>query len=247
MPSDRDFSHDDDITNAANGDSKDNTKRKDICRDYLNNICSRGNQCTFFHPEESIEESQNSADEPYQFCIDFQKNNMAERLERFVRELEAEGIANGDEMRAIEPKNNRKVVRPYSKENLSLAQNRIQVVPETPEKIDSLHEMSTIQLKGQCEVVEQTPIGKICGSSKVSKFADLLRREEERIGRTKRALMICKQTERRRGLGEGLRFCKKGGGAPGERKTFRFRGRRCPKVRIRQAQLSPIRIRPMKK
>uniref|UniRef100_A0A914GST2 C3H1-type domain-containing protein n=1 Tax=Globodera rostochiensis TaxID=31243 RepID=A0A914GST2_GLORO len=72
MPSDRDFSHDDDITNAANGDNKDNTKRKDICRDYLNNICSRGNRCKFFHPEESIEKSQNSADEPYQFCIDFQ-------------------------------------------------------------------------------------------------------------------------------------------------------------------------------
>uniref|UniRef100_A0A914GQQ1 C3H1-type domain-containing protein n=1 Tax=Globodera rostochiensis TaxID=31243 RepID=A0A914GQQ1_GLORO len=83
MPSDRDFSHDDDITNAANGDNKDNTKRKDICRDYLNNICSRGNRCKFFHPEESIEKSQNSADEPYQFCIDFQKNKMAERLKCF--------------------------------------------------------------------------------------------------------------------------------------------------------------------
>ncbi|KAL7080711.1 hypothetical protein ACQ4LE_000364 [Meloidogyne hapla] len=47
-------------------------KDKDVCRDYLNNICNRGSRCKFYHPEEHDNKQQNAADEPYQFCIDFQ-------------------------------------------------------------------------------------------------------------------------------------------------------------------------------
>ncbi|KAL3119125.1 hypothetical protein niasHT_003908 [Heterodera trifolii] len=86
MTNERDFSHDDHINNSGgtNGDSKDAAKRKDICRDFLNNICSRGNRCKFYHPEDSVEKNQNSADEPYQFCIDFQNQGCYRENCRYV-------------------------------------------------------------------------------------------------------------------------------------------------------------------
>ena len=62
-----------DDTKRSGSSKKDNgSTGNDICRDYLNNICNRGNRCKFYHPEEHDGKALNAAEEPYQFCIDFQ-------------------------------------------------------------------------------------------------------------------------------------------------------------------------------
>uniref|UniRef100_A0A915M5U2 C3H1-type domain-containing protein n=1 Tax=Meloidogyne javanica TaxID=6303 RepID=A0A915M5U2_MELJA len=75
--------------NGENGEDKgsnrkDNGKDRDVCRDYLNNICNRGSRCKFYHPEEHDNKAQNAADEPYQFCIDFQNQGCSRDNCRYV-------------------------------------------------------------------------------------------------------------------------------------------------------------------
>uniref|UniRef100_A0A914GQC1 Uncharacterized protein n=1 Tax=Globodera rostochiensis TaxID=31243 RepID=A0A914GQC1_GLORO len=129
------------------------------------------------------------------------KNKLAERLGHFVKELEvldkvteeemetieegAKKTENDEEMMTRAPKKSTKAIHPSSKEHHSLARRRIQVIPETPEKTNPQNEMSSSHQNGENDVIEQTPIGKICGSgsNKASKFARLLQSEEERFSR----------------------------------------------------------------
>ncbi|KAL4003567.1 Zinc finger C-x8-C-x5-C-x3-H type (and similar) family protein [Acanthocheilonema viteae] len=47
---------------------------EDICRDFLNNICSRGSRCKFYHPLNVVRRASQQTQEniEYQFCIDYQ-------------------------------------------------------------------------------------------------------------------------------------------------------------------------------
>ena len=53
--------------NKRGGNNKDGV---DVCRDYLNGICARGNRCRFRHPPDEGGKEQGIV--PYTFCIDFQ-------------------------------------------------------------------------------------------------------------------------------------------------------------------------------
>lgn len=52
-----------------NHSSTSGKNENDVCRDYLNNICNRGEKCRFYHPPN--EEGKPPGD-TYNFCIDFQ-------------------------------------------------------------------------------------------------------------------------------------------------------------------------------
>uniref|UniRef100_A0A7E4VFQ5 C3H1-type domain-containing protein n=1 Tax=Panagrellus redivivus TaxID=6233 RepID=A0A7E4VFQ5_PANRE len=55
----------------------------DICRDFLNGICARGNRCRFRHPENENGPT-NQPNTPYTFCIDFQNRGCYRESCRFV-------------------------------------------------------------------------------------------------------------------------------------------------------------------
>uniref|UniRef100_A0A914CQI7 C3H1-type domain-containing protein n=1 Tax=Acrobeloides nanus TaxID=290746 RepID=A0A914CQI7_9BILA len=57
-------------------------ERKDICRDFLNNICNRGSRCKFYHPPKP--EAERSHSEEYNFCIDFQNQGCFREHCRFI-------------------------------------------------------------------------------------------------------------------------------------------------------------------
>lgn len=42
----------------------------DVCRDFLNGICNRGEKCRFYHPQS--EDGKTTTADNYNFCIDFQ-------------------------------------------------------------------------------------------------------------------------------------------------------------------------------
>ncbi|KAE9551897.1 hypothetical protein FO519_004888 [Halicephalobus sp. NKZ332] len=54
----------------------------DVCRDYLNGICARGNRCRFRHPPDEGGKEQGIV--PYTFCIDFQNRGCFRETCRFV-------------------------------------------------------------------------------------------------------------------------------------------------------------------
>ncbi|GMT21122.1 hypothetical protein PFISCL1PPCAC_12419, partial [Pristionchus fissidentatus] len=66
---------------AAMVDAK-QEERSDICRDFLKNICNRGNRCKFFHPTDSP--AVNDKDNDVHFCIDFQNRGCHRENCRFV-------------------------------------------------------------------------------------------------------------------------------------------------------------------
>uniref|UniRef100_A0AC34RB49 C3H1-type domain-containing protein n=1 Tax=Panagrolaimus sp. JU765 TaxID=591449 RepID=A0AC34RB49_9BILA len=55
---------------------------QDVCRDYLNGICARGNRCRFRHPPDV--EGRDQGIVPYTFCIDFQNRGCFRDTCRFV-------------------------------------------------------------------------------------------------------------------------------------------------------------------
>ncbi|GMR44173.1 hypothetical protein PMAYCL1PPCAC_14368 [Pristionchus mayeri] len=57
-------------------------ERSDICRDFLKNICNRGNRCKFYHPSDSP--AANEKDQEVHFCIDFQNRGCHRDNCRFV-------------------------------------------------------------------------------------------------------------------------------------------------------------------
>uniref|UniRef100_A0A915PY67 C3H1-type domain-containing protein n=1 Tax=Setaria digitata TaxID=48799 RepID=A0A915PY67_9BILA len=63
------------ISNESNEDEEKELAREDVCRDFLNNMCSRGSRCKFYHPP-SIVRQRASQKTPegieYRFCIDYQ-------------------------------------------------------------------------------------------------------------------------------------------------------------------------------
>ncbi|KAI1730459.1 zinc finger CCCH domain-containing protein 10 [Ditylenchus destructor] len=82
---------DDGDKGSINGDTKeeevndDTTKkaRDDICRDFLNNLCTRGTRCKYYHPPEMKKQQVNN-DEQYEFCIDFQNRGCNREICKFV-------------------------------------------------------------------------------------------------------------------------------------------------------------------
>ncbi|XP_076800593.1 uncharacterized protein LOC143445398 [Clavelina lepadiformis] len=69
-----------------NGSSEDGGK-KNICRDFLRNVCHRGRRCKFKHPSpEELEESVDvsGSDVNYEFCHDFQNNQCQRSNCRFI-------------------------------------------------------------------------------------------------------------------------------------------------------------------
>lgn len=67
-----------DMSQESRRDRDDKPERDDICRDFLKNICNRGNRCKFYHPPET----QTSA--AINFCIDFQNRDCLRDNCRFV-------------------------------------------------------------------------------------------------------------------------------------------------------------------
>lgn len=68
-------------------------KGDDICRDFLNGICARGNRCRFRHPENE-DTAANQSIVQYTFCIDFQVpfvNALAQYIVLLRRCVEARG------------------------------------------------------------------------------------------------------------------------------------------------------------
>ncbi|KAF8358086.1 hypothetical protein PRIPAC_93081, partial [Pristionchus pacificus] len=57
-------------------------ERSDICRDFLKNICNRGNRCKFFHPSDSP--AGNDKEQEVHFCIDYQNRGCHRDNCRFV-------------------------------------------------------------------------------------------------------------------------------------------------------------------
>lgn len=55
----------------------------DVCRDFLNNICNRGEKCRFYHPPNEEGKSAQSGDN-YNFCIDFQNKGCFRANCRFI-------------------------------------------------------------------------------------------------------------------------------------------------------------------
>ncbi|UXI23179.1 Lysozyme 1 [Sarcoptes scabiei] len=67
-------------TQNSNNNSNSNNQ-DDVCRDYLRNVCRRGKQCRFKHPDDS-ETIKNK--EPFVFCHDFQNRECRRDNCRFL-------------------------------------------------------------------------------------------------------------------------------------------------------------------
>uniref|UniRef100_A0A914XXC8 C3H1-type domain-containing protein n=1 Tax=Panagrolaimus superbus TaxID=310955 RepID=A0A914XXC8_9BILA len=72
--------------NASGGGGGGKKRGKDdVCRDFLNGICNRGNRCRFRHPETEDHSAPNhSSITPYTFCIDFQNKGCFRESCRFI-------------------------------------------------------------------------------------------------------------------------------------------------------------------
>jgi len=77
---------------AEGGGSK---KPEDICRDFLRNVCRRGDRCKFSHPTERAETETEGPrlQDKMEFCHDFQNNRCSRNLCKFIHcssDVEAE-------------------------------------------------------------------------------------------------------------------------------------------------------------
>lgn len=77
---------------AEMGGSK---KKEDLCRDFLRNVCRRGDRCKFSHPTEGEETETEGPrlQDKMEFCHDFQNNRCSRNLCKFIHcssDVEAE-------------------------------------------------------------------------------------------------------------------------------------------------------------